>query len=316
SSLHFAKRVVAGEWDLILASEFLNLAEMLALLPVELRGIPSLLYFHENQLTYPLQEHEERDYHFALTHLHGMMVAERVIFNSEFHRRSLWEAFPEVLNLIPDVSTEGILEEVWERTLVLPLGLDFPAGKPRPATAEPVILWNHRWEYDKNPREFLEALQELQKQSVKFRLKVLGESFRTVPSEFAELKKSFPEELEVIGFIPDREGYLRALASSDIVISTAHHEFFGLGTLEAIHSGALPVLPDDLAYPELLPLSGRERYLYPRGDGLAWALERAIRVLQNGLLLEERRALLEHSRKFLWEELAPRYDAVFDEVVK
>jgi len=45
----------------------LNLAELVALRP-ELTNVKKVLYFHENQLTYPIQEHKqrpERDFQFG-----------------------------------------------------------------------------------------------------------------------------------------------------------------------------------------------------------------------------------------------------------
>ena len=37
----------------------------------------------------------------------------------------------------------------------------FDAFGPKPPTPEPILLWNHRWEYDKNPVAFFAALDEL-----------------------------------------------------------------------------------------------------------------------------------------------------------
>ena len=76
SSLHWARWMasVAGAnscpWDLLLVSDFVNLAELMALLPPHLRHLPSVIYFHENQLTYPNQNGgDQRDLHFAFTNL-------------------------------------------------------------------------------------------------------------------------------------------------------------------------------------------------------------------------------------------------------
>jgi glycosyltransferase involved in cell wall biosynthesis len=48
------------------------------------------------------------------------------------------------------------------------------------------IAWNHRWEYDKNAKEFFEAIEELHKKYKEFKIVVLGESFSEVPPEFEE----------------------------------------------------------------------------------------------------------------------------------
>jgi len=39
--------------DLLLCSDMLNLAEFLGLAPKPVRDLPRIVYFHENQLTYP-----------------------------------------------------------------------------------------------------------------------------------------------------------------------------------------------------------------------------------------------------------------------
>ena len=60
-----------------------------------------------------------------------------------------------------------------------------------------------------------------------------------------------------------------------MVVSTAVHEFFGIGVIEATSAGAVPLLPDRLAYPELLKTMGLEGddYLY---DGSAEHLARRL----------------------------------------
>ena len=42
-------------WDCLFCSDMLNLAELKGLAPRILGSLPSVLYFHENQLTYPVQ---------------------------------------------------------------------------------------------------------------------------------------------------------------------------------------------------------------------------------------------------------------------
>ena len=48
-----------------------------ALLPPGPREVPMVTYFHENQLTYPLQGDERRDVHFALSHLHSILASAK-----------------------------------------------------------------------------------------------------------------------------------------------------------------------------------------------------------------------------------------------
>jgi hypothetical protein len=109
---------------------------------------------------------------------------------------------------------------------------------------------------------------------------------------------------------------LFGLEHCQIVISTARHEFFGLGSLEAIRAGAFPVLPRDLAYPELLPKSERsnQRFFYDREDRPTACLARAIDCIQKGEWMPERRELIHFTDRFDWSQLAPLFDQHFDRV--
>jgi len=322
SAIHFAERLQGtGPWDLFFVSDYLNLAELYALLPRPLRDVPAVVYFHENQLTYPLQKTERRDHHFALVHFYAMLSARRVIFNSEYHRGSFFRALDKLLEYEPDVDLTRARHDAEAKSMVLPLGTDIPAGVPRATSGEPpVLLWNHRFEYDKDPGALLDACRELLRRGREFRLRLLGQRFRRVPVALAALRTLLGERLVQDEFVEDRAGYLGALEQAHIGVSTARHEFFGLGTLETLRTGLLPVLPHDLAYPELLPPELHEQYLYPRparppqgqGDALVTALERALEAVAEDRDRPRREALIRHTDRFAWPALARRYDAVFD----
>ncbi|MHC4677644.1 MAG: tRNA-queuosine alpha-mannosyltransferase domain-containing protein, partial [Planctomycetota bacterium] len=57
------------QWELLFCSDILNLAEFLGLAPRCVRELPAIIYFHENQLTYPVRLESERDYQFAVTNM-------------------------------------------------------------------------------------------------------------------------------------------------------------------------------------------------------------------------------------------------------
>ncbi len=56
--------------DVIVATSLLSVADLRALLPARLRGVPVVLYMHENQAAYPSSGHPKldpaRDVHFAI----------------------------------------------------------------------------------------------------------------------------------------------------------------------------------------------------------------------------------------------------------
>lgn len=245
-------RLAAGRrWDLLFCSDMLNLATFRGLAPAMVRNLPVIAYFHENQLTYPLRYESDRDYEFVLANLTTALAAEVVWFNSAFHRDVFLTAIPGFLRRMPDHQPVDIGERIAAKAQVFPPGIDeFPSRGLRPPG--PLhILWSARWEHDKNPELFFEALDILKSRNVPFRLSVLGEQFRDSPVVFGQARERFHEHIQRWGFQADRADYTRALGEADVVVSTAGHEFFGISVLEAVAAGCFPVLPPRLAYPEV-----------------------------------------------------------------
>ena len=264
SAVAFAERLRGEKFDAVFATDYVNLAELLGLLP-EFRRLPAAAYFHENQLTYPVREESERDYQFAFTNITTCLAASRVFFNSAYHRNEFLQAVPRFLKRLPDCEPppSELARRIAEKSKVLYLGADLaPLLSMRRERSGPLtVLWNHRWEYDKGPDELFAALGELRAKGAEFRLIVCGQSFRHVPEEFERARVGFAEELIHFG-TADRAEYTRLLAQTDVVVSTAVHEFFGLSVVEAMAAGACPLLPDRLSYPELLTPELAERSLY------------------------------------------------------
>ncbi len=70
----------------------LDLATFLGLTRDLTAGVPVALYFHENQLTYPLPPGRARDLAFPWINYTGALAADTIFFNSAFHRRAFLEA--------------------------------------------------------------------------------------------------------------------------------------------------------------------------------------------------------------------------------
>lgn len=310
-----AKLIADGyEWDLLFCSDMLNLAEFRGLTSETVRRLPSIVYFHENQLTYPVRHETDRDYHFVLTNLTTALAADGVWFNSGFHRESFLAALPVFLKRMPDYQPFEALQRIREKTAIQPPGIEaFPPRGPR--AAGPLrILWAARWEHDKNPETFFDALRLLESRGVDFRISVVGEQFREIPPAFEKARQTFGDRIDRWGYQQNRNDYEAALKEADVIVSTANHEFFGISVVEAIAAGAYPLLPNRLAYPEILVAvndGDTNAFLYDGGkEQLANRLaELAKRVDTAAFTNEAHHLAAKTSGCFSWQYMATKLDA-------
>ena len=305
---------VVREWgrpDVVVVSDMVDAAALVGLARRSLAGAAVVLYLHENQLTYPLPDGAVADDGYAMTNWVSMCAADVVVCNSEHHRRELFGALPRFLRRFPDHRHSSLLAEVEARSTVVPVGIDdalFHLERTEAVDGVPLVLWNHRWEYDKDPAAFFAAVGALADEGAPFRLAVAGEQFQTVPAEFEEAERRFHDRLVQFGTAPAEE-YRSLLARADVVVSTARHDFFGLAVVEAVAAGALPVLPRRLSYPELLPAEVADRWLYPDGDTPTDLLRAALR--DHDVRRRDAAAARAHVRRFAWPAVIDAYDDLF-----
>ncbi len=258
-------------YDRIVVSSFLDVAAFRGLAPRWVRDVPLLTYFHENQAAYPVQVDEPRDLHFALTNLTTILASDSVAFNSAFNRDSFLDECLPFTAKARDMELAGLRGTIEARSRVLYPPVDFDpidaVAPSRGGDGAPVILWAHRWEHDKDPEAFFQAVEVLHGLGREFRLVVMGEGFQRVPAVFKEAKARFADRILQWGFADGRD-YPAWLRRSDIAVSTARHEFFGIGIVEAVRAGCIPCLPRRLVYPELFP----DEFLY-NDDELAVRLD-------------------------------------------
>ena len=291
--------------EILVCTDMLNLPEFLALVRGHLPpGLAVISYFHENQLTYPVASRDERDIHFGLTNIHTALASDRVVFNSAFHRGEFLEAVDGLLQTMPDQRPEGIPARILSRSQVLGPPLDLPAlDQPK----ENLILWNHRWEEDKDPESFFRVMRRLDLTRLDFKLMVLGETFRDQPACFEAARRDLAHRIEHWGYLPSRLEYLEQVARCRVVVSTARHEFFGLAAREAIALGCLPLLPRRVVYPEMV--GGRDEYLYDTEDDLFARLTRMLADPQAQCPTDLRDEIAAHTVK----RVVSQWDEWFDE---
>jgi glycosyltransferase involved in cell wall biosynthesis len=310
AALHFAERWrremprAAG----IFTSSMQDTAALRGLLPRDARSLQLIIYFHENQLRYPVQVVDKRDFHYAWTNIQSALAGDSLLWNSAYNLNSFLEELPVFMRRMPDARLGGLAKAVADRSTILPVPLSLQhladrRGEQGPRHGPCRILWNHRWEHDKGPEIFFEALGQLQGEGLDFELSILGESFGEVPPVFDRARRELAHKIHCWGFRESREEYERELLAADIVVSTARHEFQGLSVLEAVAAGAVPVVPDDLAYREIWP--DQCRYA---PDSLIPTLRRAI----TGIEIWRGKDYRSEALAYDWKQLLPAWQHQFE----
>ncbi|HSG90766.1 MAG TPA: DUF3524 domain-containing protein [Pseudomonadales bacterium] len=262
NALTFAARIPAVAYDRILACGPVDLASLRGLRP-DLARVRTLLYLHENEFAYPANPREQGRVDRQLRLILALRAADRVAVNSQFNAATLLAGIEALFAALPDGIPADTLASIAARIEVLPVPLEDRLFAPRtaPRAAGPLTLvWNHRWEWDKGPDRLVPLVDALHEAGVAFRLHLLGERFRARPAAFDVLEARLPPghaARGTFGTVEDRGAYEALLRASDVVLSTALHEFQGLSVLEAVASGCVPCVPDRLAYPEWIPAACR-----------------------------------------------------------
>ena len=295
--------------DLFLVTDMLCLNTFISLLKKELRSIPFVLYFHENQLNYPWSSRDpdkqkNRDRHYAFTNYRSALAADSIAFNSKFHLDQFLTSLADFLHAFPDPNGTKYIEKIRMKSKILYPGIEDYDKVPINGKKDKLILWNHRWEYDKNPKEFFSLIRELKKQKTDFKLAVLGERFENAPAIFEKSEKEFENEIVHWGFIADYRSYKKLLEASSVMPVTSNQDFFGISCVEDMSFGVLPLLPNRMAFPEHIPEEYHKEYLYNDFNELV-AKSKILLKSEN----ENRNAVASRwSNKYKWNKLIPDYD--------
>ena len=313
AALSFYKSVAdPSVYDLIIATDLIGVADLKALWADACP--PIVLYFHENQLSYPVPDGERLDYHFGFTNITSALAADRIVFNSAYHLETFFDALPGFIRKMPELKPLWITEMLKEKSSYLYPGCRFDITGPiagKPVNDRPLIVWNHRWEYDKAPEVFFRVLATIDQLGIDFDLALLGENFQMVPKQFVAARERYGSRILVYGYVESRVEYYNWLLRSDIIISTAIQENYGISVIEAIRLGCFPLLPNRLSYPEILPVRFHESCIYTGEEELVEKLRLALAMKRPPASAE----LSEDMVRYGWQTLISRYDAFIDEVV-
>lgn len=306
--------------DLLLATDMLDLTTFLSLIRKAGTSVKTAIYFHENQLTYPWSPNDrdrikQRDMHYAFINYVSALAADGVFFNSDYHLNAFVDELVHFLKSFPDYNELTNAKCIKGKSRVLHLGMDLKQfdkhNTKRNGTVTkslPLILWNHRWEYDKNPEAFFKALYKLDEEGLDFEIAILGECFSRKPEIFLEAQQRLSSKIVHFGFVEDFEAYAKWLWKADILPVTSVQDFFGGSVVQAMYCNCYPLLPKRLAYPEHIPEELHPRFFYDDFDDLVGKLKNLIMNIW-----EVRQADVQtFVAKYDWQRMAPIYDNVFE----
>jgi glycosyltransferase involved in cell wall biosynthesis len=312
AALYWAGRLEAPQaYDGLLSSSLMSLADLKALWGRQCP--PALVYFHENQLSYPLVPGESMDYQFGFTNISTALAADRLLFNSRYHLEAFIGALPGFLRMMPDCRPNWIKKAIEKKAVVVYPGCHFNPHlhlAVAKRSGPPLVIWNHRWEHDKNPEAFFLALRAVQRRGIEFELALLGQSFENKPLEFEAAARLFSGRIVQHGQVPSRTAYYQWLRRGTIVVSTALQENFGIAVVEAMAHGCLPLLPARLSYPEIVPETFHADFLYGSQEELETKLAH---LLAHWNQFEpQRRKLAAAMSVYAWPNAVEAFDRELD----
>lgn len=312
------RALLEQHYDLILATSMVDISALRGMVP-HLASIPTIVYFHENQFAYPENSAETKasansDINslvpVQMLSLYTALCGDRLVFNSIYNRDTFFLGADRLLKKMPDHVPAGLVAGLKEKSSVLPVPLEqecFLSPKlVRPTTCVQIV-WNHRWEYDKAPDRLLACVRALPEE-LPITFHIAGQQFRSEPESFAEIKLLLNSRgwLGTWGFVENIDEYRQLLVNTDVVLSTALHDFQGLAVLEAVAAGCIPVVPNRLAYQELFDTEFRYLSNVERAEDEAKAAAAMI-VNRTKQLIAGQCVKANDAAALGWKQLRPVY---------
>jgi glycosyltransferase involved in cell wall biosynthesis len=317
ASLHFLQQIKqVKDYDLVFATDMMDVAQFKALAGPDCP--PLVLYFHENQMSYPLSARARQrkpDMDAGLININSALAADQIWFNSQFHLSAFLKEVRHLIKQMPAPRPKNRVDQIQKNARVVYPGCRFPSTPDTLASdtqTPPLIIWNHRWEYDKQPDLFFKVLVRLKKRGIPFELAVLGEKYDLYPAVFDQARERLAKEMVAFGYEPSRSVYEAWLKKGRVVVSTAIQENFGISVVEAVRFGCFPLLPCRLSYPELVPEKLHPDIFFRTENQLVEKL--SFHLQDPGACVDERNELSRHMQAFSWEIRVIEFDDLLETI--
>jgi len=307
------------KFDLIICSDMLNVPVFKELCNSNILCSKVIVYFHENQLSYPWSPHDEdkvlnRDFHYYYINYTSSLISDYNFFNSHYQYNSYFDELKRYLNKMPDFKNLDSIDKIKKKSSVLHIGCNLDLDdKFSNNNSVPIILWNHRWEYDKGPDVFFDTLYRIKKTGIKFSLVVLGEKYTEYPDCFKLAESKFKDEILYMGYCKSNKNYKNWLRKADVIPVTSIQDFFGISVVEAIAYHTYPILPNRLAYPEIMDIDSNPEIFYNSKNEL---YKKLLYYLKNYKKLNQ--SCLKYSsiaNKYSWNNIIEMYDSNFEKLL-
>jgi glycosyltransferase involved in cell wall biosynthesis len=305
---------------LIVVTDMVDVTTFLSLTREFTSNSKVLTYFHENQISYPFSSRDEdivqkRDRHYGFINFTSALASNVVAFNSHYHKTDFVSGLRKFMKAYPDYKLQNSVDQIEEKSMILPLGFEWEfydsvPALDRPRSTKKTILWNHRWEYDKNPEDFFSILFELAEERVPFSLILLGKQTKKGPSIFEVAKDKLKDQLIWVGYADTKEEYISIIKSADIMLTTSNQDFFGMSVVEAMYCGVIPILPDRLSYSEHFHSELSRQYLYYSKDE---AKQKLLSALKGRIKYNSN--IKTYLNKYDWKEIIYIYDSIFKKLI-
>lgn len=240
------------------------------------------MYWHENQFEYP----NKKAHYIGFKELQNFISSDINIFNSYFHKDDFYKKARKELKKFNLDDLYVVLDKKYNSSSVVYPGFDIkniiPFNNKKQKNNIPILLWNHRWSKDKDYFMFFSMMRHLKKSGYKFKLNVFGEAVLANNNDFMYFKEQMEAHINKFGFLSSKTEYYEEVSKSDIVISTAIEENFGISIVESMYLGVSPILPNRLSYTDLIPKKYHKDILYNSYDD---ALLKIKDILENNKYL-------------------------------